>query len=136
MAYPTHLILTWLWSRRLYHGSYPCPPEGSNHLTWSRQDQLIPSWIFLSLSETILSVVAWSSTSKEAWDTLAHVLALSSRSSILHLKDRLSNLKRGTDSNSTYLQAIKAIADDLATIDRPLVDDDLVLEVLKGLGPD
>lgn len=108
-------------------GSHPCIPG-------DRQDQLILSWIFTSVSKGVLPIIVSSSTSKAAWDSLARVFAPSSRSRILHLKERLSNLNRGNDSITTYMQSVKAIADDLAIIGQPLAEEDLILAVLKGLG--
>lgn len=33
-----------------------------------------------------------------------------------------------------YLQAVKAIADELASIDAPIFDDNLVIHILNGIG--
>ncbi|KAH7855791.1 hypothetical protein Vadar_028936 [Vaccinium darrowii] len=108
-------------------GSHPC-------ISRDRQDQLILSWIFPSVSEGVMPIIVSSSTSKAAWDSLARVFAPSSRLCILHLKEQLYNLKRGNDSITTYMQSVKGIVDDLAIIGQPLAEEDLILAVLKGLG--
>ncbi|GKU85932.1 hypothetical protein SLEP1_g531 [Rubroshorea leprosula] len=44
-------------------------------------------------------------------------------------------MRRDGRSVSEYLQALKSVADELGTIDRPLTDDDLIVYILNGLGP-
>ncbi|MCH95500.1 hypothetical protein A2U01_0016479 [Trifolium medium] len=52
----------------------------------------------------------------------------------MHLKERLSRFDKGTSPIPVYLQGIKAIADELALINSPLDDVDLVIHTLNGLG--
>ncbi|GKV46640.1 hypothetical protein SLEP1_g53614 [Rubroshorea leprosula] len=59
-----------------------------------------------------------------------------SRTRVITLKERLQNLRRDGRPVSDYLRSIKAIADELGTIDRPLTDDDLTVYILNGLGPE
>ncbi|KAK2978125.1 hypothetical protein RJ640_028679 [Escallonia rubra] len=54
----------------------------------------------------------------------------------MSLKERLLNNPRGTCSIPEYLQQMCAIADDLALVDNPLSEDDLVLYILSGIGPE
>ncbi|KAK2966557.1 hypothetical protein RJ640_014526 [Escallonia rubra] len=76
------------------------------------------------------------SSSHEAWERLLVLFANKSRSRVMCLKERLLNNPRGTRSIPEYLQHMRAIADDLALIDNPLSEDDLVLYTLGGLGPE
>ncbi|XP_021834620.1 uncharacterized protein LOC110774399, partial [Prunus avium] len=45
-------------------------------------------------------------------------------------------MRRDSKPVSEYLQRVKAIADELALIDVPLSDDDLVIHILNGVGPE
>ncbi|GKV50682.1 hypothetical protein SLEP1_g57379 [Rubroshorea leprosula] len=45
-------------------------------------------------------------------------------------------MRRDGRSVFEYLRTLKAMADELGTIDRPLFDDDLTVYILKGLGPE
>ncbi|XP_020089007.1 uncharacterized protein LOC109710684 [Ananas comosus] len=127
-------------------GSKSCPPStimndgkptpNPDFALWVRQDQLLLHAIIASTSENIMSFIASAKTSREAWQKLAHLYANKSRSRVMSLKDRLSSLSRGTKSVSEYLQLIKTTADELAIVDSPLDDIDLVIYTLNGLGPE
>lgn len=52
------------------------------------------------------------------------------------LKGRLQSVKRGNRSVTEYLQEVKSISDSLASIKERVVDGDLVMYVLNGLGRD
>lgn len=53
----------------------------------------------------------------------------------MQLRLQLHQLKKGGDSMSEYLLKAKSIADQLAIASKPLDDDDLILYILGGLGP-
>ena len=53
----------------------------------------------------------------------------------MQLKEDLTLSTRGTRTVTKFLHVIKAIADELAIIDHPVLDDDLTLYILNGLGP-
>jgi hypothetical protein len=101
---------------------------------WLRQDQLLLHAIIASVSESITPFVASSQTSREAWDRLSTLYASRSRTRIMHLKDKLALITRGTQSISEYLQTIKSAADELALAGVPQSNDDLLLYSLRGLG--
>ena len=54
----------------------------------------------------------------------------------MQLKEELTLIQRGTWSITKYLHAVKALADEIAIIDHPILDDGLTLYVLNGLGQD
>ncbi|XP_070677804.1 uncharacterized protein [Malus domestica] len=118
-------------------GSKPRPAASSTvcYTFWIRQDQLLLHAILAYVSEQIISLISSSKTSKEAWDKLTKLYANKTRSRVLNLKKRLTLMRRDTQPVSVFLQAIKAIIDELAIIDSPLSDDDVVLHVLNGVGP-
>lgn len=73
-------------------------------------------------------------TSKQAWDILTKMFTSKTRARIMHLKERLSRSTKGSKSISEYLHGIKALSDELAIINSPLDDVDLVIHTLNGLG--
>lgn len=105
-------------------------------MLWERQDQLILSWIVSSLSENNVSHIISATTSQVAWDILARTFVPSSWTRVIDLKDRLSRTTKGIDSVADYLLTIRSLSDTLATIDKLVSDEDLVLAVLRGLGND
>ncbi|XP_042942916.1 uncharacterized protein LOC122277101 [Carya illinoinensis] len=53
----------------------------------------------------------------------------------MQLKVELTLIQQGNRSIPDYLHAVKALADAIAIIDHPILDDDLTLYVLNGLYP-
>ena len=54
----------------------------------------------------------------------------------MQLKEELTLIQHGTRSITEYIHVVKALADEIAIIVHPILDDDLTLYVLNGLGPD
>lgn len=71
--------------------------------------------------------------SYEAWEKLQKLFANRSRTRIMHLKERLTLITRGSKPVSKYLQTIKGLVDDLALAGFPQSDDDLIIYTLNGL---
>ncbi|KAB2626027.1 hypothetical protein D8674_017687 [Pyrus ussuriensis x Pyrus communis] len=119
-------------------GSHLCPSTTQTVLRtfWIRQDQLLLHAILASVSPQVISLIASAKTSKEAWDKLLHLFASKARARVLGLKERLTLLRRENKPISEYLQEVRIIADELAIIDVPLSDDDLLLYILNGVGSD
>ncbi|XP_012843406.1 PREDICTED: uncharacterized protein LOC105963544 isoform X2 [Erythranthe guttata] len=123
-------------------GSKPCPTattsaDGSSnpeHILWRRQDQLLLHAIFASLSEAVIPLVSSATTSKDAWNRLHRLYAKRSTSHIIHLKDKLSSITRGTSSVTEFLVSIKQIADELTALGDPPSDADLLIYTTRGLG--
>lgn len=83
-----------------------------------------------------MPLLASSPTSRESWVRAARLYTNKSRSRIMYLKGRLHLLSKGTKTVSEYLQHIKCLSDELALINDPLADDNLILYSLNGLGPE
>lgn len=101
---------------------------------WKRQDQLILHAIISSVDPSIITMLGNVKTSKQAWDILTKMFASKTRARIMHLKERLSRFTKGSQSISEYLHGIKALSDELAIINSPVDDVDLVIHTLNGLG--
>ena len=125
-------------------GTKPCPPatiqtaEVSSpnpafHL-WTRQDQLLLNAIIGSISPSIIPFIASAKTANDAWTALANTYAKPSRGHIMHLKGVLTNISKGSQSITEFLQHAKSIADELAMLDAPENSEDLTVKILNGLG--
>ncbi|KAJ4816146.1 hypothetical protein LUZ62_028712 [Rhynchospora pubera] len=106
------------------------------YLSWSRQDQLLLSWLRASLSESIQAQMVSCSTSAALWTTLQQQFATNSRARLIDLKRQLQSAQKGGSSCTEFLQRIRTLADELAYIGAPPTNDDLVLTILNGLGPE
>ena len=125
-------------------GQRPCPPatitadgitspNPAYHL-WTRQDQLLLNAIIGSISPTIIPFIASAKTAYDAWNSLANTYAKPSRGHIMHLKGVLTNVTKGTQTITEYMQHVKSIADELAMLDAPENSEDLTVKILNGLG--
>ena len=116
-------------------GTKPEPAEKhADYNYWRRQDKLIIHAILSSVEASIITMLGNVKNSKDAWDILNKMFASKTRARIMHLKERLTRTSKGFKSVSEYLQAIKAISDELSIIKKPIDDDDLVIHALNGLG--
>ncbi|KAI9186519.1 hypothetical protein LWI28_018087 [Acer negundo] len=52
----------------------------------------------------------------------------------MHLKGVLTNISKGTQSITEYMQHAKSIADELTMLDAPKNSEDLTIKILNGLG--
>ena len=78
-----------------------------------------------SISHTIIPFLAQAKTAREAWTILATTYAKPSRGRIKQVKNQLKMITKGSDSVTTFLQTIKAKADELAILGAPLDAEDL-----------
>lgn len=101
---------------------------------WFRQDQTILSAILGSCSDTIQPLISSADTSREAWERLVTSYANASRSRVISLKAKLAKNPKGTRSVTEFLHDMKAIADELALVQSPVSDEDLLVHVLGQLG--
>lgn len=102
------------------------------------QDWLMFHVIFVSLSlfTMVMSLVASTLTSCEAWQKLTRLYANCSISQIMYLKDKLSFLTMGNKFVFKHLQAIKCNSMSLHWLILQFFYDDLIIYALKSLGID
>ncbi|CAN0917736.1 Retrovirus-related Pol polyprotein from transposon RE1 [Linum grandiflorum] len=81
-------------------GSSPAPPQQLNsapnpaYTLWYSRDQLVLSWIILSLSEAMLPNIINKHTALDAWSSLARIYASGSKIQIHQLRASLNQLNR------------------------------------------
>ncbi|CAH9096720.1 unnamed protein product [Cuscuta epithymum] len=103
---------------------------------WFRQDKTILSALLGSCSDTIQPVISSATSARNAWDKLTLTYASTSRGRIISLKTSLARTKKGSRSIQAYLTEMYALSEALALAQSPLSEEDLVINILNGLGPD
>ncbi|GAV71752.1 UBN2_3 domain-containing protein [Cephalotus follicularis] len=103
------------------------------YTAWYKQDQLLLSWLFSSLTKSIHTQVVGLETSRSVWQFLNSAFASQSQASIMQLCLSLHTLKKGADAMATYLLKAKSITNELELASKPISDDDMVLYILGGL---
>uniref|UniRef100_A0A803Q6A3 Retrotransposon Copia-like N-terminal domain-containing protein n=1 Tax=Cannabis sativa TaxID=3483 RepID=A0A803Q6A3_CANSA len=108
-------------------------PEYTN---WKKKDQLLLSWLRSSMSEVILASVANHTSAHSLWRALEQKFSSQTKARLLQLMGQFSHVHKGSLSISEYVEKVQTIADALTVAGAPVQDQDLVLQVLNGLGPD
>lgn len=86
-----------------------------------------------TLTEKVLSTVVGLNTTRQVRVSLANHFASQPRSHITHLKRQLQTLHQGSKSCTELLDTAKKWAAQLATVGKPIDDDDLIEHVISGL---
>jgi hypothetical protein len=89
-------------------------------MEWFKQDQMLLSWLFSSLTEEIFPHVIGLTTANEVWIALAQTFGSMSQNRQLQSHIELQEFKRNDTSMSEYLQKVKAKADELKAAGKPL----------------
>ncbi|XP_058003748.1 uncharacterized protein LOC131180144 [Hevea brasiliensis] len=92
-------------------------------------------WVVASVSEGVLPQRIGVTTAKAAWNKLVSTYAFGSKAQITDLRAQLYNLKRENSSIEIYAVCDKGIADWLAVLHHPVLDEELIEFVVAGLGP-
>ncbi|GFQ02867.1 hypothetical protein PHJA_002430600 [Phtheirospermum japonicum] len=109
--------------------------EQSPNPAWKCQDQLILHRILAFLIKVVIPLIASATSSSDAWTRLNRIFSNRPQSHIIHLKDKLSSIQRGTLPISDILLQIKTLSDELSTLGAPLSNADLLIYCTRGLGP-
>ncbi|KAL5731456.1 hypothetical protein ACHQM5_004181 [Ranunculus cassubicifolius] len=110
--------------------------ENPEYLLWFCKDQLLLSWIISSLTESPHAQIVGVDSAYAAWTTLKRLYCNQSGVNVMQLKQQLQVQKKGSLSMTDYLLKIKGITDQLASVGKVLDEDDVILHVLRGLGPE
>jgi hypothetical protein len=87
----------------------------------------------LNTVSSVLSMVVGHNSAQAVWKTLEHRFTSTSRANVLNLKIELHNLKKGTESISSYLQKVKNTRDKLVAVGTLIDNEELLHIILKGL---
>lgn len=110
--------------------------RNSEYYMWKRYDKLLMGWLISSVSENLFSLVSNYSSASEMWTALETYFVTESKVRIMHLKNTLQTLKKGSLSIQEYMRRMKDIFDTLVASGQVLTEEDLVNFILDGLGSD
>ncbi|XP_060969741.1 uncharacterized protein LOC133036970 [Cannabis sativa] len=88
------------------------------------------------LNETILASIANYDTSFSVWCAFEQKFASQTKARRLQLKGQFSHGHKGNLPISEFIDKVQSIANSLVIAGSPIDDQDLILQVLNGLGPE
>jgi hypothetical protein len=103
---------------------------------WITRDQQVLRYLLSCLSPDMLSHVLGLETSAEVWKTINSLTTSQSKARAQHLRSALNDTKKGNMSAEKYFAKMKVLASELAAVGKPLDDDELIWNMLHGLGED
>ncbi|KAF6142521.1 hypothetical protein GIB67_039485 [Kingdonia uniflora] len=105
------------------------------YTSWYHKDQLLLSWILSSLTELVYAHVVGLASTYKVWMNLKRTYCNQSGIRVMQLKQQLQQQQNESLSISEYLLKIKGVVDQLASIGKVVDEEDLILHVLRSLGP-
>ncbi|XP_074308911.1 uncharacterized protein LOC141643596 [Silene latifolia] len=100
--------------------------------TWKRLDAIVKQWIYSTISVDLLhTILEPGSTAQAAWDRLKDIFNDNKHSRAVMLEQQFSNTHMDDYPNvSSYCQALKMLADQLANVGSPVSETRLVLQLV------
>jgi hypothetical protein len=101
---------------------------------WTQIDHCIVSWIYLTVSKTIRDMVFHRrATALSAWQAVRGLFLNNASQRTVYALQDFHNLQQGDLSVHDYCCRLKRLADTLNDVGHPITDQDLVVNLLRGL---
>ena len=84
----------------------------------------------------MLAHVIHCSTSSGVWKLLEQLFSIKSKARLLHLRFFLQTTKKGSLTIEDDILKMKSLAHELMSVGQVIPDDEIVLYILGGLGPE
>lgn len=110
------------------------PVANPEYDRWFAKDSQVRSYLFSSLSKDVFSQVATSTTVADLWAVIQALQASQSRARIMSTRMALATATKGASTVAEYFTKMKGLADEMASADKKLEDDEIVSYILMGLG--
>ncbi|XP_021826102.1 uncharacterized protein LOC110766987 [Prunus avium] len=108
--------------------------DGSMHPELAK-DKLVMSWIKVTSSPSIKTLLIPCTTAHQVWTMLAKRLSPLASTRVRILRDQIRTLRKDNNTTVTdYLNYAKSLFDSLTQADATMDDDELISYVLDGLG--
>ncbi|KAL5815035.1 hypothetical protein ACOSQ4_025676 [Xanthoceras sorbifolium] len=101
---------------------------------WCRADQLLLCWLMSTISESLIGEVTDCLSSLEFWRVIETLFSRGSLAKVLQVKQQLQSVRKGSSSISEFILKVKGFGNSLRSAGQTVIDQDLILCVLNGLG--
>ncbi|KAJ0438520.1 putative RNA-directed DNA polymerase [Helianthus annuus] len=104
--------------------------------SWERLDSIVLQWIYGTISTDLLhTILKPNTTAYDAWSALSNLFQDNKATRTIDLNNRFANTRlEQFTSMSSYCQSMKVIYDQLTNIGATITEEQLVLQILTGLG--
>nr|XP_020194119.2 uncharacterized protein LOC109779927 [Aegilops tauschii subsp. strangulata] len=117
------------------HISAVTPPDART-AEWQRQDYVVRSWLYGSISDDILdTIMAEDQTAYDTYALIRNLFLDNQLTRAVYLEAQFRALVQGDLTITAYCHRLKALSDALADVGQPVTDQTLVLTCLWGLNP-
>ena len=120
----------------LYERSKEVGNVNPEFLLWKQQDQLLTSWLFSSMSNSVLARVVSCETSAQVWKTLETYFAAQIRAKVSQYKTQLSQTRKENVSMIDYLLKIRHLVDMLNLVGHDMDAKTHITAIYDGLPED
>ncbi|KAI4370952.1 hypothetical protein MLD38_019238 [Melastoma candidum] len=100
---------------------------------WQRNDKMVMSLLFSSLTAEPLSQVVYCKTTNEVWETLKNRYESTSTTRIINLRNQMQHLRKDGRTMQQYLNSLKALSDQQGAVGEPIKYRDYIWYMLEGL---
>ncbi|XP_035844119.1 uncharacterized protein LOC110928104 [Helianthus annuus] len=117
----------------LEHISSTPPPSISDTDKWDHDDGYVSACINATLDASIAHLSIGTETAADLWKIIEDTFFDQVFAKRSHLRSQFQLLKQSNQSVTAYCDRAKQLSDQLNSIDDPVTDESLVLQVLNGL---
>ncbi|XP_051211310.1 uncharacterized protein [Lolium perenne] len=111
-------------------------PAAKRTAEWNRQDFVVRSWLYGSISEEILDIIMGENqTAYEAYVLIRNLFLDNQMTRAVYLEAEFRAITQGDLSITAYCHRLKSLSDALRDVGQPVTDQTLVLNCLRGLNP-
>lgn len=109
-------------------------PNSNNDQSWIKRDGLVKLWIYGTLAPPLFkSSFKTGGTARDIWLRIENQFRNNKEARAMQIDDELRTLKIGDLSIREYCERMKSLADQLANLDAPVGERNLVMYMLNGL---
>lgn len=101
--------------------------------SWKIFDKAMKKWFYGSMTTFVQDRGA---TAYQLWSSLEALFLNNKRSRQFHLKTELYAVRQGYSSVSGFCARLKSVADGLRNVGKPVDDDEMVIQLLRGINRD
>ncbi|VFQ86376.1 unnamed protein product [Cuscuta campestris] len=112
-------------------------PSSKDDVEWIQLDALNQGWILSTITDEVSDLIISSTTSSaDLWKAIHQLFHDNKAARAMQLEHKFFSTTKGSASITAYCQNLRNIADWLDDVDAPVTENQLVLQVLRGLPED